>query len=249
MTARPLLLSAALLAACSPEFDPASRVEKLRVLAVRAEPPEIAPASYGAPPDAARLGALAVHPDFATDPSRRAVVLHVACTPRPGDPGPSPCTLLEALAEPSAILAAVDLDLACASPGLGAAGAVTLAGFESCGLEGCGPVSVLRDPADGASAVELPLPALVPLFPGDPAPLRESYVECDAAGRYVGTATGEWVYSWFATAGEIDDLHTRDGGDPTLFTAPASGRTLVYAVARDLRGGVAWTSGVAEVTP
>ncbi len=365
---RTLSLAAALLAACSPTFDPASKVEKLRVLAVRAEPPEIAPASYGVAPAAASLGALVAHPGFVSDPSGRAVVLHLACTPTPGDPRPTPCTLTETLADPTALLAAADLAAACAAPGVGAPGQVTFAGIESCGLLGCEPVSVLLDPSDPASAVafhapayelpngfdlallppgmperalgaevvdlalaldvapaalapELPvadacaalgaalarfqaewparehvaaikrirvrgpearsppnqnpaisgialggatLPApgaapaavassseadLAPVFPGDPASLHESYVECDAEGRPIRTSTEEWVYSWFATAGEIEDLHTRDGGDAERFTAPAAGRAVLYAIARDLRGGVAWASGAAEVAP
>jgi len=366
---RPIpLAAAALLAACSPTFDPASRIEKLRVLAVRAEPPDLAPASYGVASDVASLGALVAHPGFVSDPSRRAVVLHLACTPTPGDPSPTPCTLTETLADPAALLAGADLAAACAAPGLGAPGAVTFAGVESCGLSGCEPVSVLLDPSDTASAVAFPSPAyalptgfdlallppglpervigvevvvlalaldagpaalapgqpvadacaalaaalarfraewparehvaaikrirvrgpdalsppnrnpvasgialggatlpapgtapaavapgseadLAPVFPGDPAPLHERYVECDAAGFPIETKTEEWVYSWFTTAGDLEDLHTRDGGDPERFTAPTSGRAVLYAVARDLRGGVAWASGTVEVAP
>jgi hypothetical protein len=365
----PLLASVLLAAAgCSPDFDPASHVEKLRVLAVRAEPPEIAPAADGTAPDRTALGALVAHPDFVADPARRAVVLHLACTPMPGNPTPLPCAVLDALAAPDALLAAADLAGACTAPGRGTMGALTFAGLEACGLEGCVPLSVRTDPGDPDSAVELPAPAyllpagfdlaalppgtpervlgtevtalalaldaspddlapaasvpdacsalaevasrfgalwtardhvsvlkrirvrgpdalntpnvnpeisgvsldgatlpapggvpaqiasgieadLLPLLPGDPDVLRETYVKCDAAGTPIETAVEEWTFSWFATAGELDDLHTRDAAEPDPFTPPASGRILVHAVVRDLRGGIGWASGVAEVAP
>lgn len=106
----------ALTAACGPDFDPASEVQGLRVLAVRAEPPEIAPASDGAAPARAELETLVVHPALVADPARRAVVLHVSCTPAPGDPSPSPCTRYSELDDLSALLAGADLATACAAP-------------------------------------------------------------------------------------------------------------------------------------
>ena len=151
-----LVLVLALTAACGPDFDSASEVQGLRVLAVRAEPPEIAPVCDGAAPPRAELETLVVDPALVADPARRAVVLHVACTPAPGDPSASACTRLSELADPSALLADADLATACATPGVGVAGGITFGGLEACGRDGCGPVAVRRDPADAGSTVALP---------------------------------------------------------------------------------------------
>jgi hypothetical protein len=367
MTTRSLVLAAALsaLAACTPEFDPASEVTKLRVLAVRAEPPELAPStgSGQVAPDTATLGALVAHPDFVLDPARQVTVVHVACTPEAGDPSASACLALGSLSDPRALLPEVDPALACAEPGLGRAGGITLAGIESCGRAGCTPVEVRLDPADPASAVALPAPAyrlpgdlglgalppgaperilglevvtlalaldagpealaptgrsadacaalaefgarfgeewerhanvasvkrlrvrgpdatdapnanpplaglafdgtalpppggtpasiaaaeadLLPLFPGDPDLLRERYTRRDAAGAAIEEKLEDWAFSWFATAGELEDLRTNAPDEPERFT-PEPGRALVYLVARDLRGGVSWTIGEAD---
>jgi hypothetical protein len=171
------VVSLGLAAGCGPAFDPASEVQGLRVLAIRAEPPEIAPVSDGSAPARAALGSLVVHPDFASNPGRGATVLHLACTPAPGDGTATLCAALSELADPGTLLAVADLSTACAAPGVGAPGAVTFSGFEGCGRSGCGPIAVLRDPDDAGSAVTLPaagysLPVdytfdLLP--PGDPA--------------------------------------------------------------------------------
>jgi hypothetical protein len=146
----------ALAAACGPDFDPASEVQGLRVLAVRAEPPELAPASDGAAPARAELETLVVHPALVADAARRAVVLHVACTPTPGDPRPSPCASYSELDDPSALLAGAELAAACASPGVGVAGGISFGGLEACGRDGCEPLAVRRDPGDPGSTAALP---------------------------------------------------------------------------------------------
>ena len=85
------------LAACTPEFDPASRVEKLRVLAVQADPPEIAPAPLSgtpAAPDRAALTSLVVRADFAAapgrEPRRRSHRPSTGCAPCTSRPAPGP---------------------------------------------------------------------------------------------------------------------------------------------------------------
>lgn len=358
----------ALAAACGPDFDPASEVQGVRVLAVRADPPEIAPAIDGTAPSRAVLETLVAHPSFPVDPARQAVVLHVACTPAPGDPGPSRCTTLSELDDPAKLLANADLATACAAPGVGAAGAITFAGLEACGLGGCSPLSVLRDPVDPGSAGMLPAPAyelpatyslsglpadapervlglevvdlalvldarpdelapttavpddcallgavagrfqaqwslrahvaalkrirvrgpsalsapnhnpllegvamggttlpapggipatlppfakvdLLPVLPGEFEALRETYVEPDARGQPIATKREEWTFSWFSTAGELEDLHTNHPGEPEVFTAPPSGGVVVWTVVRDLRGGIAWRAGGIAVAP
>lgn len=358
----------AISAACGPDFDPATEVRGFRVLAVRAEPPEIAPPSDGSAPARAALATLVADPAFAGEPARRAVVLHLACTPSPGDPAASPCTRLSELDDPASLLAGTDLAAACAAPGVGVTGGISFAGLEACGLAGCSPISARRDPGDPgsevalqAAAYELPgdytfsalpegapervlgvevvdlalvvdaapadlqpavavpddcallaavagrfgtawsarphvtalkrirvrgpaapsapnqnpslsgvmmdgtaLPApgatpprlapgakvaLFPMLPGDFEALRETWVESDAAGLPIATRQEEWTFSWFTSAGELEDLHTNDPAEAEELTAPGSGGAIVWTVARDLRGGVAWTAGEVAVAP
>jgi len=172
----PPLLAAALGAGCAPDFTSPTQVTGLRVLAVRAQPPELAPPADGSAPARAVLGALVAHPAFAADAARRATVLHLGCTPSPDPSVPSPCAALSELASPGSLLGVADLAQACASPGLGTPGAITFAGLESCGRDGCEPVQVRLDPDDARSAVALSTPAyelpaaldLAALPPGDP---------------------------------------------------------------------------------
>jgi hypothetical protein len=61
-----------------------------------------------------------------------------------------------------------------------------------------------------------------------------------------------WTISWFATGGEVDELHgAEDAAD--IWTAPVTpppgGLVRVWAVARDLRGGTAWTTELVTVAP
>lgn len=349
---RASILSLALLAlACGPDFDPASRVEKLRVLAVQAEPPEIAPLpASGTPvaPDRASLTSLVLRADFASDPARETSVVYLACIPTPGDPAPSPCVLLAGLRDPAALIADVakgscaappSAPIAfagaevCAAPAAGSrktcgaattSGGLTLpapevvlpAGFGFDALPPGAPERVLgvqavvlafvidatpdelssgtgacqaeilasglaalwaerehvlsvkrvwirgpdapdapnENPAIDAIVAEgvaldpeLPpeLPGagvdLAPALPADADALHQEYSELDSTGAVIRAAREEWVYSWFATAGEMKDLHTRDGGVERWDLGPApAGPAVVAAVVRDLRGGVAW---------
>ena len=148
-----LSLAALAAAACSPDFTPASRVEGLRVLAIRADPPEIAPApASGTPvaPDRAALTTLVVRADYATDPTRQTTVLYLACVPVPGDPTPSPCVALAGLRDPTEVLAQA-AQASCAAGG--DAPAIAFAGVEVCEGRACGPVTV--------GGVTLPSPELV----------------------------------------------------------------------------------------
>ena len=181
MTVRTVAAAVAALtaAACSPSFDPPSEVKGFRLLAIRASPPEIAPADDPDPAQAhaAALDTLIASPAFLAERDRRAVVLHVACTPEPGNAAESPCTALTQLADPTGLLAAGLTDeAACTAPGVGKVNAITFSGVETCGLAGCGPVSVPLDPGNpGVTATLAPpryaLPAdftFSSLPPGDP---------------------------------------------------------------------------------
>ncbi|MBI5070106.1 MAG: hypothetical protein HZB56_17865 [Deltaproteobacteria bacterium] len=150
----PLALAVLALAACSPDFDPASRVEKLRLLAVRADPPEIEPPSAtAAAPDRAALTALVLRGDLSARP---ATVLYVACLPGP-DSSPTPCTTLATLRDPAAL--AVEATRA-ACPGAAVA-PVVFAGAEVCSAGACGPARATLD----GTVVDFPPPALA-LPPG-----------------------------------------------------------------------------------
>jgi hypothetical protein len=346
MTKRLLAAAALALAACAPDFDPASQVDGLRVLAVRAEPPEIAPAPAGGgepvAPDRAALTALVVRPDFAAAPARRTTILYLACTPAPGDPTPSPCVLLASLRDPTAALAEAAAASCAAPPPGDAPPPAVFAGAEVCDGSGapCGPAvlpgdvalpspevalpsgyafppgaaerilgveaAVLAfavdatpaelgaglDPACPAASVAqnlaslwaerehvlsvkrlqirgpeapdapnrnpvlagilaggAPLPegaavapgalALAPLLPDDVASHVQVYTELDTTGAPLEARAEEWVTSWFSTAGELEELHTR-GAEVEEWRVGPAGAALVAAVVRDLRGGVAW---------
>jgi hypothetical protein len=93
-------------------------------------------------------------------------------------------------------------------------------------------------------------PAAATTVAGGTVPLRATstdadhqlYTKLDAAGLPIETAREEWVYSWFSTAGELDELHTAEGESDEWIVGgtPDGARALVAAVVRDLRGGVGW---------
>jgi hypothetical protein len=339
------------LAACSPEFEAASRVEKLRVLAIRAEPPELDPAGVRT----AALTSLVLRGDLAAAPARTTTVLHLACVPLPGQTAPSPCVLLAGLRDPAAFLAAA-AQASCAPPAPvppGEAPPPVLAGVEACAGGSCGPATLSSGEALPPPAVSVPpdlpfaaLPAsapqqvlgveavvlalaldatpdelaagasapclaarlvarLVDLWPArehvlstkrvqirgpravdapnrnpsldgilagalpldpeaattlppgalpltaipaaGPDGVPEPFTRLDAAGDPIEATREEWVYSWFSTAGALDDLHTR-GGAPERWTVEGAPGTpaKVAVVVRDLRGGTGWV--VRDVT-
>jgi hypothetical protein len=341
--------AAVALAACNPEFDPASQVDGLRVLAVRAEPPEIGPT----PADgAAALTSLVLRPESTSAPATRTTILYLACTPVPGDPTPSPCVVLTSLRDPTLVLAGA-AQASCDAPAVDGAPAshVAFAGAEVCDRRGCGPavlpgggalptpeltlpqgygfdalpagaperilgveavvlafaldatveelsagaagacplgsiatrVSQLwaerehvlgvkrvrirgpeapdlrnRNPAidgilaggspiaaDGSTRIAGGTVALTASLPEDAPALVDAYTELDATGARLGSKVEEWVTSWFSTAGELAELHTR-GSEAGTWELGPDATAVVVAVVRDLRGGVAWQ--VREVT-
>jgi hypothetical protein len=81
--------------------------------------------------------------------------------------------------------------------------------------------------------------SLTPVLPSGDAGAPEPYTKLDAMGAPIAPAVEEWVYSWFGTAGELEDLHTR-GGTEAWTVSGGAGPARLVAVVRDLRGGVAW---------
>jgi hypothetical protein len=345
------------LAACSPDFDPASQVDGMRVLAVQAEPPEIAPPGDPDGPNTAALTSLILRPDWIEHPGRQTTIVYLVCTPVPGVPAPSPCVLMSELRDPTAELVSA-AEVSCAlDPALADTKVpppIAFAGAEVCDwTTGCGPVTLpalgtlpppalalppaygelfaalpagapeqllgveaavlafaidatpdelaegggacplaaaasrlstlwatrahvlavkrvrIRGPLAPADPVNenpgVPLvhargvaldPAgattvaagAIPLAHGDPPPADlQPYTELDAEGATIGPATEELVYSWFSTAGDLENLHTR--GDEVEEWRVGGGRALVAVVVRDLRGGVAWAVHRVEVAP
>ena len=104
-------LAALALAACSPDFDPASKVDKLRVLAIKAEPPEVEPGSV------ATLESLVLRADFDADPLRTTTV--VSCTTISGGPPVHAMTATEPIINDQPVRAFVTAshsDTGCTAP-------------------------------------------------------------------------------------------------------------------------------------
>jgi hypothetical protein len=91
---------------------------------------------------------------------------------------------------------------------------------------------------------------LAPVAPAGPAGAPELYTKRDAAGAAIETVPEEWVYSWFSTGGDLEELETRSG-QLDRWTVPAAtrGPLRVAVVARDLRGGTAWSVRDAVFAP
>lgn len=371
-----VLAAALLLAGCAPKFDGPEKITGLRLLSVKAQPPELGAAldasGAGWPASSAAIQSLVGHPAFAAgDETVHGVVLHVACTPTPGNPQGTVCTQISALSQPSELLQHVlaDPGAACSGGGVGAEEAITFSGLEACSRSGCGQLSVPPDPASPGSVVGLPTPryqlpadysigalpaghpqrvlgtdvvdlavtleagpadlapaAAVPstcpavlqavlgqlqalwparahvvslkwihvrgpdmpagsspnlnpqvdgitlggtaLPPLTQAPLAvpadrdltllpvvndypslvQTYQRFDTDGNYLDTRQEEWAYSWFSTAGTIDQSHTQSLDEANTYTT-SEGRALMWLVVRDLRGGEAWTAGEVQAGP
>lgn len=145
------------LAGCGPTFDPPSEVQKLRLLAVKAEPPEIGAGSDVA--DRAAIAALVADPAQLVDATREVTVLHLACTPDPRDPTGVDCTSIELLRDPEALAALLAEAATSDGSGTGVVGGVSLAGVESC--DGRGPCVPATVGAVTGSPTTLPAPVYV----------------------------------------------------------------------------------------
>jgi hypothetical protein len=114
------------------------------------------------------------------------------------------------------------------------------------GLDGVALPAPSEAPATVAPSAKL---ELFPLLPASFEELRETYVESDAAGQPIATRQEDWTFSWFATAGELEKLHTNHPAEAAELTTPSSGAPTVWIVVRDLAGGVAWHAGALAVKP
>jgi len=136
-----LAIALALVAAtgCGETFKPASYVDSLRVLAIRADEPELVAAAGSS----TRLRALVADPEALDDPSREVTVFYLSCTPDPLDPNGSGCSAFANLKIDGAMarMAAAAL---CLPPGEeGMSVPMRFAGLESCAHgRDCEPIVV-----------------------------------------------------------------------------------------------------------
>jgi hypothetical protein len=253
-----------LCAACPSGLEEQSHISKLRVLAIRGEPPELV-FDGGALP-ATTLTALAVTPDGGAD-----FVQYALCTEITGSPSPTlPCPGDAGIDLPplGALAARLDLSdpriLAFAStaqidggippdPDAGipltvgfraTAGAQTLDGFLDL---------TLRTAARGPSDVNPQITGL-DLSVAEPIPVKTT-VRLTPLTAPKDDPTKKYGFSFFATAGSMSSLRSTDttasGGAAPIWvdwTAPdVPGRVRIWVVLRDGRSGVDWLERDVEV--
>ena len=267
---RSLILLCAFVAACDYGFEKQSHVSKLRVLAVQAEPAEIAVAPGETPP-VVRLTALAV------EPSGAQVQVSFAICDVIGLPDPSldcPGTRGFPLESADPLTARMDAapvvrELEPRMPegishvplviGFDAtAGAQRLHGFATLNLRTSDGRPANLNPALAAVTADG-----VPLAADGSTPVRAdskvrlSPVAAEGAAEQTDTGPERLVFSFYATDGEIDSLRstnvTADGieVDPDVdWTAPKTpGPVQLWIVVRDGRGGVGWLARTVQVVP
>jgi hypothetical protein len=251
----------AVLCACQPSFDPASYVTGLRLLAVRAEPPEVAPG------ESVTLTTLAV------DPTGGVIdITWQACqlAPGPGDgtlnpdclrPGPAPFltplgqgpTLMVAVPEPptpqlpdetGGIYLPVRLDLATMTDQVSAIDRLRIAPGASSPRNSNPHLTAVQ--ADGAPLLE---DAPLPVHAGQNVTLRALFSD-DSAEAYTISAAGQVRQvteilnaAWFATGGSLSEGTTGGEKPDTTWKGdknlpPAGGPIDLWVVGRDERGGV-----------
>lgn len=261
-----------LLAACPAGLEEQSHVSKLRVLGVRADPPElILQPDAGLP--ATTLTALAVTPDGAAQWMQFALCTQLSSAPDPSLPCPGQAGI--ELPDAGSLAARLDLsdprirEFAAATQldaglfnagGIAAAldqGVPLLVGFAAGAglqqLEGFETLT-LRSPLRGAADTN---PEMVDLQIGDGGTVRAGEtVRLQPITAPKDDATKKYVFSFFATAGSISSLHSTDttatGGAANTWitwTAPGAPGTGVrlWVVVRDGRGGTGWLTREVQV--
>ncbi len=271
MRARILLVALAA-TACNNNLEQQSHVSKLRVLAIRADPPELILDPDGGVP-ATTLTALAVQADGGPVSVRFAFCTEItgapsATLPCPGDagfdlPAVDPVSARLDLSDPRilAFAEATQLDGGFdAGSGLEATldqGVPLLVGFTAIDgaeqrIDGFQNIT-LRSPANGPANQN---PALLDLQIGDGgvvAPGQTVRLQPVPAPKDVRTE--KYGYSFFTTAGDISSLRSTDttatgqSADTWVeWKAPgASGPVRFWVVVRDGRGGTAWIERGTEV--
>ena len=269
------IVAAGALAACGSPFPDASLVQRLRILGVKAEPPEADPAATielsalvadpagGGRPIAGEFAACAVGIDIQAEdipcPGAQGLTL-------PGDGLTAALSLPEVaawLSEHGLPLdpAVVPTDTVTLVVGLRVtAGAETLQAVKRITVRLRGDAEPNQNPvltgitADGQD-FEAPL-SLAPgakseLFPLTAPGSRQSYVPAGQTAAVLEDNT----FSWFVTAGELRDGRTEDGQDAqgnllqgNEYTAPAEpGPVTLWLLLRDNRDGEDWLTRTIQV--
>jgi len=270
---RPFLVAlAALLAACPSNLEEQSRVSKLRVLAVRAEPAELVLPSDGGLP-ATTLTALAVEPGQSPVEVEFALCREITGAPSPtlpcpgalgiGLPDAGPLSARLDLSDPSiaGFASSAQLDGGAFDAGSGieellAEGVPLLVGFTATAgaqrLDGFSVIT-LRSEARGPANAN---PQILDLQIGDGGAIAtRQVVRLQPIAGEKDDPAKKYVFSFFSTAGEISSLRSTDttaSGQSAEtwveWTAPdAPGDVRFWVVLRDGRGGVAWLARAAQV--
>ncbi len=249
-----LLAIALFLAGCPSGLEAQTHISKLRVLAVRADPPELI-VEAGAPLPKTKLSALAV------DPRDADIDVHFAlCTDLSGVPSPTlPCPGSAGLDLPDATLDLSDpriLALASQYDGgvitdvtnlelpllIGFTASTkteTLSGFQTITLKTHGPANA------NPHLTDLDIPVATR---GQTVKLTPSTAPKDDPSEH-------YLFSFFATDGSISSLHSTDttstGQSAPIWvewTAPEMpGPVHFWVVVRDGRGGVDWLARTVQV--
>jgi hypothetical protein len=266
------LLLAALAAACNADLEQQSHVAKLRVLAVRADPPELILDPDGGLP-ATTLTALAVQPDGGPASVRFAFCTEITSAPSgtlpcPGEAGIDLAPLDDVsarldLADPRILAFAQSIQVGGgfdAGSGMAATlddGVPLLVGFTASDgagqrLDGFQNVT-LRSPAKGPANQN---PVLLDLRVGDGGTVAAGEtVRLQPIPAPKDDRTEKYGFSFFATAGEISSLRSTDTtatGEAAEtwveWKAPDAGQTVrFWVVLRDGRGGTHWLERTTQV--
>lgn len=248
---------ALLAAACQDELSPPERIVNLRVLGVRAEPPD------GIAGTDVTLDALVVHPDADLEVEQ----IWLACVAPPGVDSVAPCGLEEgapAMPPPCAETDGAELctlglgpsvtyrlperarvGRAVDQPGLAIITTVAALTSEG-GLLGCVEAFQAEGTVPGFCRVALKRVRV--MDPSQPLNANPTIESIDRAGDVVTitpaglTSDEHALVSWFITAGEISTFRT-DGEDAfqnTWSEVPAGAR--LWVVLRDGAGGEDWAN-------
>lgn len=239
---RPLMLSLLLLAGCDYGFEKQSHVGKLRVLAVRAEPPEII---AGDGPADVTLTALAVDPSGAPVEVRYALCSFAGLPAADLDcPGADGTPLEPSDAVSARLRGSVELPAGAPAVIQLAIGFHATAGAES--LHGFAALNV-RTSAGGPANRN---PSLETVILPDTVKAGEKISLRPVPAADAVEAGDKLTYSFFATAGDLDALRSTDLDPAVDWTAPAeAGLVRFWIVVRDGRGGTGWLARSLQVLP
>lgn len=256
------------LVACIQDFEPAHRVQDLRVLAVRAEPPEITD------PGTSILDALVVG-------GQGEITYRWELCAIPAPPGLGQACLVDAMlfplgSDPTATVQIPDLDDLVAAPetqgffldleaGLVVQVRLEVTDESGRSVQAVKSLSISRGQDLNANPTLLgmrldqsPWPdGETPVVPISRLAHMEPAFDLDAAEAYegpLGPTTESFLFSWFADGGRFDTDRTLDTDPANRWTPPGdesdagTEEVRVWVVLRDGRGGVDWVARALQLT-